>query len=186
MVPISITNLAERHLRPGFACASKQPERKRNINHESSRKAFETHRYGPPGSQIHIISITNLAERHLRLMSVGSRPPRTPPRISITNLAERHLRLFVGTLVPPDLCSDINHESSRKAFETGRVYRFCRYPCTHINHESSRKAFETPWSERLTFPLPQDINHESSRKAFETCSRVLSASTSIVSYQSRI
>ena len=65
-----------------------------DINHESSRKAFETgwvscldDRDGLP------ISITNLAERHLRLLWSLEPPPRQC-RISITNLAERHLRLF--------------------------------------------------------------------------------------------
>ena len=63
---ISITNLAERHLRhPSILCTT-------------------PYHYKP-------ISITNLAERHLRreLVFTG-RPPQL--LISITNLAERHLR----------------------------------------------------------------------------------------------
>ena len=39
----------------------------------------------------------------------------------------------------------------------------------HINHESSRKAFETSVVGNVDLTMPVgDINHESSRKAFET------------------
>ena len=38
----------------------------------------------------------------------------------------------------------------------------------YINHESSRKAFETSVVGKADFTTPEDINHESSRKAFET------------------
>ena len=64
---------------------------------------------------------------------------------------------------------NINHESSRKAFET-LDYRDGGPVTTreNINHESSRKAFET-WSTPQGWgPPSRDINHESSRKAFET------------------
>ena len=70
------------------------------------------------------ISITNLAERHLRLGEcVGLRVGEIAC-ISITNLAERHLRLAVDLRVAVDpRVADINHESSRKAFETRGVPR---------------------------------------------------------------
>ena len=64
----------------------------------------------------------------------------------------------------------INHESSRKAFETRARFPFHFFVCplSYINHESSRKAFETPmnlcsWGSPSTY-----ITHESIRKAFET------------------
>ena len=95
--PISITNLAERHLRHS-ASESVSASTPVYINHESSRKAFET---------------TTVKVSPLRPVNT---------RISITNLAERHLRplSFVNsyffTVAP-----HINHESSRKAFETPSV-----------------------------------------------------------------
>ena len=65
--------------------------------------------------------------------------------------------------------SDINHESSRKAFETTASTSITGSPALHINHESSRKAFETPKSPPTRLPKSaRNINHESSRKAFET------------------
>ena len=39
---------------------------------------------------------------------------------------------------------------------------------THINHESSRKAFETDLEKTEVVRRECYINHESSRKAFET------------------
>ena len=114
---ISITNLAERHLRPVDSDALAAFIRS-HINHESSRKAFETRSPSPAMDT-------------------------WPERISITNLAERHLRLGVGSTVSIIETVDINHESSRKAFETRieAVEAIAEYK--HINHESSRKAFET-------------------------------------------
>ena len=89
---ISITNLAERHLRlrvAGDLCVAVDP----HINHESSRKAFETgRRLRHLLSPSIIISITNLAERHLRLPRPQRHMPSRSCPISITNLAERHLR----------------------------------------------------------------------------------------------
>ena len=64
---ISITNLAERHLRLVGV-------------------AFLVHAFEG-------ISITNLAERHLRRLSITAREFAFMD-ISITNLAERHLRLI--------------------------------------------------------------------------------------------
>ena len=64
---------------------------------------------------------------------------------------------------------DINHESSRKAFETPIMTREHVLTGLHINHESSRKAFETSVVGNVDLTMPVgDINHESSRKAFET------------------
>ena len=67
MDDISITNLAERHLRH-LTMPTGNGSTASNINHESSRKAFETNREvdARAGRRIRI-SITNLAERHLRL-----------------------------------------------------------------------------------------------------------------------
>ena len=66
---ISITNLAERHLRLGVGLGGRHWRRfGPYINHESSRKAFETgHRVHRLDYRDGKISITNLAERHLRL-----------------------------------------------------------------------------------------------------------------------
>ena len=65
------------------------------------------------------ISITNLAERHLRLLLNMTLTGSPSSVISITNLAERHLRLGRELrLGQPHRGGDINHESSRKAFET--------------------------------------------------------------------
>ena len=63
------------------------------------------------------ISITNLAERHLRLVGVAFLV-HAFEGISITNLAERHLRPGNWDLTIPVGSGYINHESSRKAFET--------------------------------------------------------------------
>ena len=133
-------------------------------------------------------------------------------RISITNLAERHLRLQpprLPLLMSPK--SHINHESSRKAFETPFNVKLRCIRSPHINHESSRKAFETSGRVilargtlaeisitnlaerhlRLT-PRPSsrprypDINHESSRKAFETTLIRTDARDGCEVYQSRI
>ena len=64
--------------------------------------------------------------------------------------------------------SDINHESSRKAFETAARPLRPHADRRHINHESSRKAFETRAVDASTSTTSSNINHESSRKAFET------------------
>ena len=118
-VGISITNLAERHLRPPYTRPPWNAWALPDINHESSRKAFETRAgserrpQGPSG-----ISITNLAERHLR-QDGSRRLPSLCTTISITNLAERHLRHEAPEVACGDLeVTNINHESSRKAFET--------------------------------------------------------------------
>ena len=115
-----------------------------HINHESSRKAFETLQpdhirlnefteisitnlaerhlrrvtYDIIGIPLIDISITNLAERHLRPLPLGELCHLSVVRISITNLAERHLRLLNAFDKPSISCTNINHESSRKAFET--------------------------------------------------------------------
>ena len=64
---ISITNLAERHLRHQLPVPTREHVFT-DINHESSRKAFETPRPRPHRGPWALISITNLAERHLRLV----------------------------------------------------------------------------------------------------------------------
>ena len=92
------------------------------------------------------ISITNLAERHLRLIGTAPQGHKFIFPISITNLAERHLRHLAIAEYNP-LLLNINHESSRKAFETPPLWsQGWRWPPRHINHESSRKAFETPYN----------------------------------------
>ena len=166
------------------------------INHESSRKAFETSATSAITATRGSISITNLAERHLRL-----RPTRPLLRgrefgISITNLAERHLRLIdISPFRPMNLCY-INHESSRKAFETGREFGLLnpqgdRISITNLAERHLRLAHVRGYRlsvDRLTISItnlaerhlrpsrtrtattgvPAHINHESSRKAFET------------------
>ena len=122
--PISITNLAERHLRH-LAIAEYNPLLL-NINHESSRKAFETP---------YNFALLKTARAVL---------------ISITNLAERHLRLSMAAFQSGHGDVNINHESSRKAFETSLSRLSLSSSLPHINHESSRKAFET-WL--LMYPL---------------------------------
>ena len=100
----------------GDLCVAVDP----HINHESSRKAFETgRRLRHLLSPSIIISITNLAERHLRLPRPQRHMPSRSCPISITNLAERHLRPRTQPRRPQTRLWDINHESSRKAFETG-------------------------------------------------------------------
>ena len=119
-LPISITNLAERHLRLETGRPSRPVKECSHINHESSRKAFETAFVGADFRPVYHISITNLAERHLR--------PGKP-------------ELFPSSGRPY-----INHESSRKAFETPVLTTLPPYHYElDINHESSRKAFETGW-----------------------------------------
>ena len=115
---ISITNLAERHLRPGNWDLT-IPVGSGYINHESSRKAFETtcRRLCNPFNTLPI-SITNLAERHLRHRRLVHPCSQSTIRISITNLAERHLRLATTSDRHKFVWPHINHESSRKAFET--------------------------------------------------------------------
>ena len=116
---ISITNLAERHLRPSYRYEGIGVT-VLDINHESSRKAFET-RAGFPSVRPPTttnISITNLAERHLRHSYVRHSPGASTRIISITNLAERHLRPRTQPQRRPPPQRHINHESSRKAFET--------------------------------------------------------------------
>ena len=165
---ISITNLAERHLRLGVA-RNRGLAVDADINHESSRKAFETPRAsGPPSRLSRRISITNLAERHLR-HSHGERIYRLGYRISITNLAERHLRLglLAGASKSGRLEISITNLAERHLRRTRRRPQ-ARPQTSHINHESSRKAFETNVCSRAGASTSTDINHESSRKAFET------------------
>ena len=89
-----------------------------DINHESSRKAFETRAHRHNYALLPLISITNLAERHLRQLGPNNAYGQWV-HISITNLAERHLRLDEGsTGGRREVEGYINHESSRKAFET--------------------------------------------------------------------
>ena len=90
---ISITNLAERHLRQVALGHHEAPEV--------------------------TISITNLAERHLRPLAIALNTL-SLLKISITNLAERHLRRNRHLPISTHEL-DINHESSRKAFETNPV-----------------------------------------------------------------
>ena len=121
IILISITNLAERHLRPPRTPPRSRRAQARYINHESSRKAFET---SGPSSRLSRredrISITNLAERHLRHRERVYRFNQHH-RISITNLAERHLRRVPRDPRVAVMAENINHESSRKAFETHRL-----------------------------------------------------------------
>ena len=57
----------------------------------------------------------------------------------------------------------------------------------NINHESSRKAFETIMDEKLEgIGRAPHINHESSRKAFETSGAEVMAPYNFALYQSRI
>ena len=158
---ISITNLAERHLRPVRSLFILRWRILLHINHESSRKAFETSPLprgaGPPlqpdinhessrkafetgasadASAIKSpqISITNLAERHLR-PAPASVIISSQVGISITNLAERHLRHDPNRFIILIIGTDINHESSRKAFETrGWMLSLWRQP--HIGYQS--------------------------------------------------
>ena len=114
---ISITNLAERHLRPGNWDLT-IPVGSGYINHESSRKAFETG--ASVGASVGAIKDIN-HESSRKAFETRRRPQaRLWARlwISITNLAERHLRQKVNVSVHAARSEYINHESSRKAFET--------------------------------------------------------------------
>ena len=95
---ISITNLAERHLRPSPWSERLTSQLPRDINHESSRKAFETsaYRIADTGADADINheSSRKAFETTLQFPSV----PGLSPLISITNLAERHLRLSTSTV----------------------------------------------------------------------------------------
>ena len=52
----------------------------------------------------------------------------------------------------------INHESSRKAFETWHEPSLSHTALLHINHESSRKAFETRVGASTVIPSRMDIS----------------------------
>ena len=149
IILISITNLAERHLRPPRTPPRSRRAQARYINHESSRKAFET---SGPSSRLSRredrISITNLAERHLRHRERVYRFNQHH-RISITNLAERHLRLSMAAFQSGHGDVDINHESSRKAFETVHGSyrpppRQCRISITNLAERHLRLPLALP------------------------------------------
>ena len=115
---ISITNLAERHLRPANREVDARAGRRISITNLAERHLRHECSLGSPSTSTVSISITNLAERHLRpiltLPSYGHKG-----KISITNLAERHLRQVEGSKRARRADrGNINHESSRKAFET--------------------------------------------------------------------
>ena len=140
-----------------------------NINHESSRKAFETQ--VPPGRP-HLcgrISITNLAERHLRL-PVTAHKRVVPCHISITNLAERHLRHLcpVYHYLHFLFISITNLAERHLRLVHGGVWRKLgrrRISITNLaeRHLRRRAPRFRAWCIRGSY-----INHESSRKAFET------------------
>ena len=144
VVEISITNLAERHLRLPPTRAVPRTWALSDINHESSRKAFETASSSPRMHEGSSDINHESSRKAFETLPTGKRRCRSPRWISITNLAERHLRLDVCRVLEARTQPHINHESSRKAFETSRVTGASTVTSSrNINHESSRKAFET-------------------------------------------
>ena len=133
------------------------------------------------------ISITNLAERHLRLDTYGLWIHHLGHQISITNLAERHLRHRISVLcTAPQGHISITNLAERHLRHRVDVCRVSA-PRTHINHESSRKAFETSIIETVDPSRPVKISITNLAERHLRPSRPVNVCSLVTGeYQSRI